>query len=133
MKFLLQRHSPSLRDAGSLTLATVRAFCVVSGRDDLALPTAFKGLRRSRPVTPGLTQIVVTEKIQEQGAIEIKEAIKWLRHENGKGAHIYIRPAGAHCLSLIDDLTAEAMERMKADGFEPAVVVETSPNNFQTW
>src|SRR5271154_1052334 len=68
-----------------------------------------------------------------QGAIEIEEAIKWLRHENGKGAHIYIQPAGTHCLSLIDDLTADAIERMKADGFEPAVVVETSPNNFQVW
>jgi hypothetical protein len=68
-----------------------------------------------------------------QGAIEIEEAIKWLRHENGKGAHIYIRPAGAHSLSLIDDLTADAIERMKAEGFEPAVVVETSPNNFQAW
>src|ERR1700722_4833984 len=68
-----------------------------------------------------------------QGAIEIEEAIKWLRHENGKGAHIYIRPAGTHCLSLVDDLTADAIERMKADGFEPAVVVETSPNNFQAW
>jgi RepB DNA-primase from phage plasmid len=68
-----------------------------------------------------------------QGAIEIEEAIKWLRHENGKGAHIYIRPAGTHSLSLIDDLTADAIERMKADGFEPAVVVETSPDNFQVW
>jgi hypothetical protein len=68
-----------------------------------------------------------------QGAIEIEEAIKWLRHENGKGAHIYIRPAGKHRLSLIDDLTADAIEQMKAEGFEPAVVVETSPNNFQVW
>jgi hypothetical protein len=34
-------------------------------------------------------------------------------------------------LSLIDDLTADAVERMKAEGFEPAVVVEISPNNFQ--
>src|SRR6202162_44381 len=68
-----------------------------------------------------------------QGAIEIEEAIKSLRHENGKGAHIYIRPAGTHSLSLIDDLTADAIERMKAEGFEPAVVVETSPNNFQAW
>src|SRR6266849_868654 len=68
-----------------------------------------------------------------QGAIEIEEAIKWLRHENGKGAHIYIRPAGVHSLSLIDDLTADTIERMRADGFEPAVVVETSPNNFQAW
>jgi hypothetical protein len=68
-----------------------------------------------------------------QGAFEIEQAIKWLRHENGKGAHIYIRPAGTHSLSLIDDLTAEVIERMKAEGFEPAVVVETSPNNFQAW
>ena len=66
-----------------------------------------------------------------QGAIEIEEAIKWLRQEDGKGAHIYIRPAGTHSLRLIDDLTADAIERMRADGFEPAVVVETSPNNFQ--
>jgi hypothetical protein len=36
-------------------------------------------------------------------------------------------------LSFIDDLTADAIERMRADGFEPAVVVETSPNNFQAW
>ncbi len=68
-----------------------------------------------------------------QGAIEIERAIKWLRHENAKGAHIYIRSAGAHRLSLIDDLTAEAIERLKAEGVEPSVVVETSPNNFQAW
>src|SRR6202158_2586136 len=68
-----------------------------------------------------------------QAATEIEEAIKWLRHENAKGAHIYVRPAGLHALSLIDDLSAEAIERMKAEGFEPAVVVETSPNNFQSW
>src|SRR5260370_25170662 len=70
---------------------------------------------------------------ERQGAIEIEEAIKWLRHENGKGAHIYIRPAGLHALSLIDDLSAEAIERMKVEGFEPAVGVETSPNHFQAW
>jgi hypothetical protein len=68
-----------------------------------------------------------------QGAIEITGAIKWLRHENAKGAHIYVRPAGLHPLSLIDDLSAEAIERMKAEGYEPAVVVETSLNNFQGW
>jgi RepB DNA-primase from phage plasmid len=68
-----------------------------------------------------------------QGAVEIEKTIKWLRHENAKGAHIYIPPAGAHKLSLLDDLSSEAVERMKAEGFEPAVLVETSPNNFQAW
>jgi RepB DNA-primase from phage plasmid len=49
------------------------------------------------------------------------------------GAHIYIPPAGTHSSSLIGDLdlTADAIERMRAEGFEPAVVVETSPNDFQ--
>src|SRR5713226_4442154 len=68
-----------------------------------------------------------------QGALEIEATIKWLRHENAKGAHIYVRPAGPHGLSLIDDLTVEAIGRMKAEGFEPAVVIETSSNNFQAW
>ena len=68
-----------------------------------------------------------------QGAIEIEKTIKWLRHENAKGAHIYVRPEGVHTLSLVDDLSPEAIERMKAEGFEPAVIVETSANNFQAW
>ena len=68
-----------------------------------------------------------------QDAFAVAEAVKWLRHENAKGAHVYIRPAGIHSLSLLDDLTAEAIDRMKVEGFEPAVVVETSPNNFQVW
>ena len=67
------------------------------------------------------------------GVFEVEEAIEWLRHENAKGAHIYVRPAGLHSLILLDDLTAEAIERIKAKGFEPAVVVETSLNNFKVW
>jgi hypothetical protein len=60
-------------------------------------------------------------------------ASKWLHHENAKGAHIYIRPTGAHSLTLLDDLSREAIKRMRAEGYEPAAVVETSPNNFQAW
>lgn len=70
---------------------------------------------------------------EAQSTVQIEAAIKWLRHQNAKGAHIYIRPAGNHCLSLIDDLTAESLRRMTAERYEPAVVVETSPNNFQAW
>ena len=64
---------------------------------------------------------------------EIMSFIGWLRHENSAGAHIYIRPAGLHALTLIDDLTREGVERMSAEGCEPALVVETSPGNFQAW
>ena len=70
---------------------------------------------------------------ERQAAIDIEKTIRWLRHENAKGAHIYIRPAGAHSLSLLDDLSWEATKQMKAEGYEPAAVVETSPDNFQAW
>jgi hypothetical protein len=56
-----------------------------------------------------------------------------LQLENDDGRHIYIRPKGEHNLSLIDDLTADAVGAMKREGFHPALVVETSPSNFQTW
>jgi hypothetical protein len=60
-------------------------------------------------------------------------SVGWLCFQNTRGRNIYIRPKGEHHLSLVDDLTAPAIERMKADGFAPAVVVETSPGNFQAW
>ncbi len=67
------------------------------------------------------------------GAALIPSAISWLRQENIHGAHIFIRPHGAHALNLIDDLTAEALSTMKLEGFAPALIVETSRRNFQAW
>jgi len=66
-------------------------------------------------------------------AEQICNALSWFRRENAYGAHIYIRPAGAHALSLVDDLSADSLKRMKEAGFEPALVVETSPGNSQAW
>jgi RepB DNA-primase N-terminal domain len=60
-------------------------------------------------------------------------SIAWLRFENMRGRNIYIRPQGEHNLSLVDDLSKSAIERMKAEGFEPAAIIETSPRNFQAW
>ncbi|MGH9628907.1 MAG: DNA-primase RepB domain-containing protein [Bryobacteraceae bacterium] len=63
----------------------------------------------------------------------IHRSIPWLRAKNAGGAAIYIRPHGEHHLSLVDDLTASAVQRMKETGFEPTLIVETSLNNFQAW
>jgi hypothetical protein len=60
-------------------------------------------------------------------------SVPWLHLQNHADRHIYIRPKGEHHLSLVDDLTAEAVTAMDRDGFHPAVVVETSPFNFQAW
>jgi hypothetical protein len=66
-------------------------------------------------------------------ADQMDAALAWLRRENARGAQIFVRPHGAHALSLVDDLNAEALARMTDDGFQPAVVVETSAANFQVW
>jgi hypothetical protein len=60
-------------------------------------------------------------------------SVTWLRRENHDGRNIYIRPRGEHDLSLVDDLTSAGLEAMKGAGFNPSLVVETSPGNFQAW
>lgn len=61
------------------------------------------------------------------------KSVPWLRYQNSQGRNIYIRPKGEHHLSMVDDLTADAVRRMRAEGFGPTLVVETSPGNFQAW
>ena len=57
----------------------------------------------------------------------------WLKHQNRDGRNVYVRPKGEHNLSLVDDLSAEAVRQMKKTGFAPALIVQTSPGNFQAW
>lgn len=61
------------------------------------------------------------------------KSVPWLRYQNSQGRNIYIRPKGEHHLSMVDDLTADAIKRMKAEGYSPVLIVETSPGNFQAW
>lgn len=62
-------------------------------------------------------------------------SMAWLKRENSQGADVYVRPAGdtSSGLILVDDLDRGAIERMTAEGLEPACVVETSPDNHQVW
>src|SRR6266403_5699310 len=43
-------------------------------------------------------------------------SVSWLRLKNAEGRHIYIRPAGEHSLSLIDDASLQVIERLKSEG-----------------
>lgn len=49
-----------------------------------------------------------------------------------RGENIYYTPLsdGRHHI-LIDDLTRDRLQRLQEDGFRPAVVLESSPGNFQ--
>src|SRR5579884_1223261 len=63
----------------------------------------------------------------------LMKSIPWLRLQNLLGRNIFIRPHGEHNLSLLDDLPPQSLARLKEAGFRPALIVETSPGNFQAW
>ncbi len=80
---------------------------------------------------PTAAQGVMLSRVWDLDAL--LRSVSWLRLKNLEGRNIYIRPSGEHSLSLIDDANAQAVELMKSEGFAPAVVLETSPRNFQAW
>jgi hypothetical protein len=77
------------------------------------------------------SEAVMLPRVWDQDALV--RSIGWLRHQNREGRNIYVRPKGEHNLSLIDDLTSDAVAALAPSGFAPAIVVETSPGNHQAW
>ncbi|WP_258370320.1 RepB family DNA primase, partial [Serratia marcescens] len=73
--------------------------------------------------------------IGEWSAAEVLQNTPWLKRMNAQGNDVYIRPAEQerHGLVLVDDLSEFDLDDMKAEGREPALVVETSPKNYQAW
>ena len=72
---------------------------------------------------------------REWSAAEVIQHTPWLKRMNAQGNDVYIRPAAQerHGLVLVDDLSDFDLEDMKTEGREPALVVETSPKNYQAW
>jgi hypothetical protein len=79
----------------------------------------------------GATESIMISRVWNSETI--LKSVAWLRHQNRAGRNIYIRPKGEHDLSMVDDLTKDAISTMMQAGFSPAVVVETSPGNYQAW
>jgi hypothetical protein len=84
-----------------------------------------------KPSAPDQGQAVMIPRTWDIDTLT--KSIPWLRLQNADGRNIYIRPKGEHDLSLVDDLTEASVQSMKSIGFAPALVVETSPGNFQAW
>ncbi len=64
---------------------------------------------------------------------QVEAAVGWFRGMNAQGRDIYIRPSGSSGLYIVDDVPAATVARMRAEGYAPAAVVETSPGNHQAW
>jgi len=70
---------------------------------------------------------------QEWTPVQVEAAVGWFKVMNAQGRDIYIRPTGSSGLYIVDDVPAATVERMRAEGYAPAAVVETSPGNYQAW
>jgi len=82
------------------------------------------GVLSDRGMLPGLSNL---------SAENVLSRLSLLKAHNARGAHIYIRPAGEHRFSVLDDLNSDSVAQLTGDGLEPCAVVETSPGNFQAW
>jgi hypothetical protein len=82
------------------------------------------GILSDRGMLPGLSNLP---------AEGVLSRLPLLKAHNARGAHIYIRPAGKHRYTILDDLNSDSVARLANDGFEPCAVVETSLGNFQAW
>jgi hypothetical protein len=117
-----------------------------------------RGIERPQEMKPDRTYLAVRRQLEAMGGgqweigirdrdgrmmtrswttPETLKAVPWLKRQNALGADIYVRPASPDGrntgLVLLDDIDRGTVERMKADGMEPAAVIETSPTNHQAW
>ena len=100
-------------------------------RQAFAVDAKFFDVGLVKPATkPGSNPVMLT---QTWNLDELLDSIPWLKSQNADDRNIYIRPKGRHSLLLLDDLRANTLECMRHSGFTPAVIVETSPDNFQAW
>ena len=82
------------------------------------------GILSDRGMLPGLSNL-------PEGSVLSR--LPLLKAHNARGEHIYIRPAGEHRFTVLDDLNANSVARLASDGLGPCAVVETSVGNFQSW
>jgi hypothetical protein len=90
----------------------------------LDAPAYDLGILSDRGMLPGLSNL---------SAESVLSRLALLNAHNARGAHIYIRPAGEHRFTVLDDLNYESVARLSGDGLEPCAVIETSLGNFQAW
>ena len=90
----------------------------------LDAPAYDLGILSERGMLPGLSNLI---------AAGVFSRLPLLKAHNARGAHIYIRPAGEHRFTVLDDLNLDSVNRLAGDGLEPCAVVETSLGNFQAW
>lgn len=65
-------------------------------------------------------------------ADEVEGLLSYLSRQNSRGYDIYITPIdSAHHYLVVDDMHGDALQRLRAAGYQPALVQESSADNQQ--
>jgi hypothetical protein len=100
-----------------------------------AMPNAFYFIRlihgATRKPCPG-------ERVWDAGQLVRGSVVRFLRARNQQGYDIYLLPYAEHCnagyiLIDLDHAPADVVPRMRANGHEPCVVLQSSPGHLQAW
>lgn len=78
------------------------------------------------------------ERLWTAGQLVQPATLRFLRVRNREGCDIYIQPYAedrnaGYILVDLDRSPLQVVDTMRADGFEPCVVLLTSPGNLQVW
>lgn len=92
--------------------------------------TAIKDIDGSRKAwTLGKERGIVTDGFS---VVEIRDKISFLQELDAKGENLYFTPISDKINHiLIDDMSQERLNNLIEDGHTPAIVLETSPGNYQ--
>jgi hypothetical protein len=127
-----------------------RRLAALSGRPVAASDRTLDQIRRQltafgadafevQPMPPKGSPLPV-ERIRRWTADQVQQpkTVAWLRRMNAQGYDIFVRPVAAADgmappFAFVDDLDADQVARMAADGLPFAVQVESSPGRFHGW
>lgn len=71
--------------------------------------------------------------LREMSNSQIIKSVPYFKKRNVDGCHIFIRPKGSQGLVFFDDLNRKTIDFLESDGLSPAVLIESSPLNYQGW
>lgn len=78
------------------------------------------------------------ERLWTAGQLTRESTLRFLRIRNRDGCDVYIQPYAGNCnagytLVDLDHGQPAALDRMRANGHEPCLVLQTSPGRLQAW
>ena len=81
-----------------------------------------------------LSRVTGVMRIEKVVRDDVIKSLPYLQAKNASLCDIYIRPdrKSNHAYLLLDDLAKSKIELMKEEGIQPCLILETSPDNYQS-